>query len=110
MELPVSPASPEKAIKVWLLSCFVLSSEALSMVAPLIWALDVAIMVKSLPVKPSRTSLDVHISLPVIVSGEYCPYMFAGWGSWEQPQHEELAVTRVRASEPGDPDWKVRRR
>lgn len=54
---PVSPASPEKAIKVCLLSSFVLSSDALSMVAPLMAAFEAAITVKSLPVIPRRTSL-----------------------------------------------------
>ena len=43
--LPVSPASPEKAINECLLSCFVLSSEALRIVAPLIAAFDAATMV-----------------------------------------------------------------
>lgn len=42
IEIPVSPASPEKAIRVCLLSCFVLSSEALRMVAPLIAAFEAA--------------------------------------------------------------------
>jgi hypothetical protein len=54
---PVSPASPENAIKVCLFSCLVLSSEAFKIVAPRIAALEAAIKVKSLPVIPSRTSL-----------------------------------------------------
>lgn len=45
IDIPVSPASPEKAIKVCLLSCFVLSSEALRMVAPLIAAFEAATIV-----------------------------------------------------------------
>lgn len=53
----VSPASPENAIKVCLFSSRVLSSEALRIVAPLIAALEAAMMVKSLPVMPRRTSL-----------------------------------------------------
>lgn len=57
--IPVSPASPEKAIKVCLLSSLVLSSEALSIVAPLMAALEAATRVKSLPVIPSRTSLSL---------------------------------------------------
>lgn len=54
----MSPASPEKAIKVCLFSARVLSSLALRMVAPLIAALLAAMMVKSLPVIPSKTSLE----------------------------------------------------
>lgn len=53
----VSPASPEKAIKVCLFRARVLSSEALRMVAPLIAAFEAAMRVKSLPVMPSKTSL-----------------------------------------------------
>jgi hypothetical protein len=53
----VSPASPEKASSVCLLSDLVLSSEAFRMVAPRIAALDAAIKVKSLPVIPSKNSL-----------------------------------------------------
>jgi hypothetical protein len=53
----VSPASPENAIRVCLFNCLVLSSDALRMVAPLIAALEVAMMVKSFPVMPSKTSL-----------------------------------------------------
>lgn len=56
-DIPVSPASPEKAISVFLLSARVLSSEALRMVAPRIAALEAAMRVKSLPVMPRRTSL-----------------------------------------------------
>lgn len=53
----VSPASPEKAIKVCLLRGRVLSSSAFRIVAPRIAALEAAMMVKSLPVIPNRTSL-----------------------------------------------------
>jgi len=53
----VSPASPENAISVCLFRARVLSSEALRMVAPRIAALEAAMMVKSLPVMPSKTSL-----------------------------------------------------
>ena len=55
--VPVSPASPENAINVCLFSDLVLSSDAFRMVAPRIAALDAAMMVKSLPVMPSKTSL-----------------------------------------------------
>jgi hypothetical protein len=55
--LLVSPASPEKAIKVCLFRERVLSSEALRIVAPRIAALEAAMRVKSLPVMPSKTSL-----------------------------------------------------
>ena len=53
----VSPASPEYAINVCLLSSLVLSSEALRIVAPRIAAFEAAMMAKSLPVMPRRTSL-----------------------------------------------------
>lgn len=53
----MSPASPENAIKVCLFNARVLSSEALSTVAPLIAALEAAMRVKSFPVIPSNTSL-----------------------------------------------------
>ena len=53
----VSPASPEKAIRVCLFKARVLSSDALRTVAPRIAALEAATMVKSLPVNPSKTSL-----------------------------------------------------
>ena len=43
--LPVSPASPEKAIRLCLFSSLVLSSEAFRMVAPLIAAFDAAMIV-----------------------------------------------------------------
>lgn len=57
----VSPASPEKAIKVCLFSSLVLSSAAFNTVAPLMAALLAAMRVKSLPVMPSNTSLiDTH--------------------------------------------------
>lgn len=55
----MSPASPEKASRVCLFSDRVLSSEALRTVAPRMAALDAAIKVKSLPVIPRRTSLDI---------------------------------------------------
>jgi hypothetical protein len=57
----VSPASPEKAIRVCLFKARVLSSEALRMVAPRIAALEAAMRVKSLPVMPSKTSLCTHV-------------------------------------------------
>lgn len=53
----MSPASPENATSVCLLSCLVLSSAALMMVGPRMAALEAAIKVKSLPVIPSNTSL-----------------------------------------------------
>lgn len=56
-DLPVSPASPLNAMRVCLFSGFVLSSLDLRMVGPRIAALEEAMMVKSLPVIPSRTSL-----------------------------------------------------
>lgn len=56
-QLLVSPASPENAIKVCWFNALVLSSEALRMVAPLMAAFEAAMMVKSLPVIPSKTSL-----------------------------------------------------
>lgn len=58
----MSPDSPEKAIRVLLLSILVLSSLALRMVGPLIAALEAAMMVKSLPVIPRRTSLNTDES------------------------------------------------
>jgi hypothetical protein len=54
----VSPASPENAIKVCSFRARVLSSDALRIVAPLIAALEAAMMVKSFPVMPSNTSLE----------------------------------------------------
>ena len=57
LQVPVSPASPENAINVCLLSDLVLSSDVLRTVAPRIAALEAAMMVKSLPVIPSNTSL-----------------------------------------------------
>lgn len=79
----MSPASPENAMSVCLFSCLVLSSEALRTVAPLIAALLAAMMVKSFPVMPSRTSLrimskdaeagelqrDLHIDLRMLFGG-----------------------------------------
>lgn len=62
----VSPASPENAIKVCLFSSRVLSSEALRIVAPLIAALEAAMMVKSLPVMPRRTSLTEYCQQSVL--------------------------------------------
>jgi len=55
----VSPASPLKARRVCLFNERVLSSEALRMVAPRMAAFEAAMMVKSLPVIPSRTSLGI---------------------------------------------------
>lgn len=55
--VPVSPASPLKAIRVCLFRWRVLSSLVLRMLAPRMAALDAAMMVKSLPVIPRRTSL-----------------------------------------------------
>lgn len=60
--LPVSPASPEYAIRVCLFNWRVLLSSAFRMVAPRMAALDAAISVKSLPVMPSRTSLENALS------------------------------------------------
>jgi hypothetical protein len=54
----VSPASPENAISVCEFRLRVLSSEALSMVAPLIAAFEAAMRVKSFPVIPRSTSLE----------------------------------------------------
>ena len=56
----VSPASPEKAIKVCLFRALVLSSVALRIVAPLMAAFEAAMMVKSFPLIPSKTSLENH--------------------------------------------------
>jgi len=55
--VPVSPASPLYAIRVCLFNGLVLSSVALRTVGPRIVALEAAMMVKSLPVIPSKTSL-----------------------------------------------------
>ena len=63
----MSPASPEKAIKVCLLSSFVLSSEALRIVAPLMAAFEAATSVKSFPVIPSKTSLETGQDLVSVV-------------------------------------------
>lgn len=73
--IPVSPASPEKAIRVCLLSCLVLSSEAFRMVAPLIAAFEAAMMVKSLPVIPSSTSLNEHLAWYPLWDLDCCIYM-----------------------------------
>jgi len=81
----VSPASPENAIKVCLLSSRVLSSLALRMVAPLIAALLAAMMVKSLPVIPSKTSLVSYQYWPRLryrsSSYTYMLMVLRGW-SW----------------------------
>lgn len=61
MNILVSPASPENAIRVCLLSCRVLSSEAFKTVTPRIAALEAATNVKSLPVMPSSTSLALSV-------------------------------------------------
>jgi hypothetical protein len=58
----VSPASPEKATRVCLFSCRVLSSDAFRIVAPRMAALEAAIKVKSLPVIPKSTSLLLSVS------------------------------------------------
>lgn len=60
VDLLVSPASPTKAMSVCLFSERVLSSDALRMVAPRMAAFEAAMMVKSLPVMPRRTSLYIH--------------------------------------------------
>lgn len=62
MSVPVSPASPEYAIRVCLFSDRVLSSAAFRTVAPRMAALEAAMRVKSLPVIPSRTSLRDRVS------------------------------------------------
>lgn len=58
--LPVSPASPLYAMSVCLFKRCVLSSVTLRTVGPRIAAFEAAMMVKSLPVIPSRTSLLKH--------------------------------------------------
>ena len=65
----MSPASPEKAISVCLFKALVLSSVAFRMVAPLIAAFEAAMMVKSLPVIPRRTSL-MHVSALILDSSD----------------------------------------
>jgi len=74
--LPVSPASPLYAMRLYLLSVRVLSSLSFRMVAPRIAAFDEAMIVKSLPVIPSKTSL-----LSLLVHGTWskrsCTYMVA---------------------------------
>lgn len=62
----VSPASPENARMQWSFNVRVLSSEALRTVAPRIAAFEAAMIVKSLPVIPSRTSL--HVISTMILS------------------------------------------
>jgi hypothetical protein len=54
---PVSPASPEKAMRLCLLRARVLSSLALRIVTPRMAAFEAATSVKSLPVRSSRTSI-----------------------------------------------------
>jgi len=56
----VSPASPEKARMQWSFRARVLSSFAFRMEAPRMAALEAAMMVKSLPVIPRRTSLSLR--------------------------------------------------
>jgi hypothetical protein len=75
--LLVSPASPEKAIKVWLFSDRVLSSVALRMVAPLIAAFEAAMRVKSLPVMPRRTSLHGTVLAVVRYQEDARPYILS---------------------------------
>ena len=58
----MSPGSPLKAMSVCLFSVRVLSSLVLRMLAPLIAALDAAMMQKSFPVIPSKTSLSPEVS------------------------------------------------
>jgi hypothetical protein len=101
----VSPASPENAINVCLFNCLVLSSEALRMVAPLIAALEVAMRVKSLPVMPSRTSLqkrEIVSTLKVVLQEQRASYMLklmkretvaGGFGSSPEP-HAFVAASR----------------
>jgi hypothetical protein len=62
--VPVSPASPEKAINDEELSARVLSSVAFRIVTPRIAALEAATMVKSLPVMPRSTSLEDVLACP----------------------------------------------
>lgn len=73
----VSPASPEKAIRVCLFSARVLSSEALRIVAPRIAALEAAMMVKSLPVRPSRTSLRRMLAAEGVYVGLLTSWLFS---------------------------------
>ena len=72
--IPVSPASPEKASKEDLFSTRCLTSSAFRMVGPLIAALDEAMRVKSLPVRPNKTSISLDLAirqlLIVYLSGE----------------------------------------
>ena len=60
LDVLVSPASPENAINVCWFNARVLSSVALRTVAPLMAAFEAAMMVKSFPVIPSKTSLGHH--------------------------------------------------
>ncbi len=62
MDVLVSPASPLKAIKVFLVKARVLSSLVLRIEAPRMAAFEAAIMAKSLPVIPRRTSLHDCVS------------------------------------------------
>ena len=68
IDIPVSPASPLKAMRVFLFSCLVLSSLALRMVAPRIAAFEAATMQKSFPVIPSSTSMTAVVE---VVRREY---------------------------------------
>lgn len=61
----------------------VLSSEALRIVAPRMAALEAAMMVKSLPVRPSRTSLLRRLAAEVVsVMGSTCWMDFFGGNEW----------------------------
>ena len=79
----MSPASPENAINVCLLRDLVLSSEALRTVAPRIAAFDAAIKVKSLPVIPRRTSLEIKSAVVSTPSIDAKTHIFAvSAGMW----------------------------
>jgi hypothetical protein len=67
--VPVSPASPEYAIRLCLFRSRVLSSVAFRIVTPRIAALDEAIIVKSLPVIPRRTSIFEVVCLKRVSKG-----------------------------------------
>lgn len=83
----VSPASPEKARRVCLLSCLVLSSEVFNIVAPRMAALEAAMMVKSRPVRPRRTSLEMSVSSK------------SGVEHWGRALHVEGDIVYGQASE-----------
>lgn len=79
--LPPSPGSPENAIKVCWFRFRVLSSVALRTVGPLMAALEAAMMTKSFPVIPSRTSLSktLIISFPeCVATNDGAPYILIG--------------------------------